>query len=76
MNGIIDSMYVNLSKLREIVKDKETCVLQSTGLQRVRYNCMTEQQQSRHWNIVSKLLRKHKDPDPVADQKSAVNCGG
>ena len=31
-------MYVNLTKLGEIVKDRETCVLQSTGSQRVRYN--------------------------------------
>ena len=34
-DSIIDSMDMNLSKLQEIVKDRETSVLQSMGLQRV-----------------------------------------
>ena len=33
-----NSMYMNLSKLWEIVKDRESGVLQSMGLQRVRHN--------------------------------------
>ena len=33
-----DSMNMNLSKLWEMVKDREACVLQSMGLQRVRHN--------------------------------------
>ena len=33
-----NSMYMNLSKLWEIVKDGESGVLQSMGLQRVRHN--------------------------------------
>ena len=35
---------MGLSKLREIVKEREACVLHSMGLQRVRYNLATEQQ--------------------------------
>ena len=32
---IMDSMYMNLSKFRELVKDEKPGVLQSMGLQRV-----------------------------------------
>ena len=48
LDSITDSMDRNLSKLREIVKDREPGVLQSmqsTGSQRVRHDLMTEQQQ-------------------------------
>ena len=38
-------MDVNLSKLRETVKDRKPCVLQSLGLQKVRHDLATEQQQ-------------------------------
>ena len=34
-----------LSKLKEIVKDREAMGLQSMGLKRVRHNLATEQQQ-------------------------------
>ena len=37
----IDSMDMSLSKLWEIVKDRESCVLQSLESQRVRYNLVT-----------------------------------
>ena len=40
LDGIIDAMYVSLSKLREIVKDRE-----AMELQRVRHDLATEQQQ-------------------------------
>ena len=33
--SILDSMDMNLIKLQETVKDREACVLQSTGSQRV-----------------------------------------
>ena len=46
LDVIIDSMDMNLSKLQEIVKDKEACCAQSIGWQRVGHNLMNEQQQS------------------------------
>ena len=37
----MDSMYMNLSKLQEIVKTEEPGMLQAMGSQRVRYNLRT-----------------------------------
>ena len=39
---------MSLRKLWEIVKDKETCVLQPMGSQRVGHNWATEQQQQKN----------------------------
>ena len=45
LDGITDPMDMSLSKPREMVKDREAGVLQSTGSQRVRSDLLTEQQQ-------------------------------
>ena len=44
LDSIINSMNMNLSKLREIVKDREPCVLQVMGSQRVGHDLLTGQQ--------------------------------
>ena len=44
LDGIIDSMDMSLSRFWEIVKDREVCVLQLTGWQRVEQDRITEQE--------------------------------
>ena len=43
LDSITDSMNANLSKLQEIGKNRESCVLPSMGSQRVRHDRATEQ---------------------------------
>ena len=46
LDGIIDSMDMNLSKLWEIVKNRGAWRALVHGLQRVKHNLATERQQS------------------------------
>ena len=48
LDNIINSMDMNLSKLQEIVKDREAWRASAHGITRVRYDLATEQQQP--WN--------------------------
>ena len=45
LDDITDSMDMNLGKLWEMVRDRVSGVLQSTGLRRVEHDLVTEQQQ-------------------------------
>ena len=44
LDSIIDSMYMNLSKLQELVKDREAWHAISMGSRRVKHNLANEQQ--------------------------------
>ena len=48
LDGITDSMDMSLSKLQDIVKDREAWRAVAQGSQRVRHDLVTEQQQQQH----------------------------
>ena len=56
-DGITDSVDMSLSKLQEIVTNGKPGVLQSTGLQGIRHDLVTEQRQpgkvpQSYWNFM------------------------
>ena len=63
LDGITDSMDMSLSKLQEIVKDREARPAAAMGLQRVRHDLATEQQQQGHADLSSRCghLRRMND---------------
>ena len=63
LDGITDSMDVNLNKLRKIVKDREAWPASVYGSQRVRHDLVTEQQQQQIIPILLclQLLTHHFD---------------
>ena len=62
-------MDMSLSKLWEVVKGRETGVLQSMGPQRIRHNWATEQQGTKIPHALEQLSPAHYNQDP-AQQKN------
>ena len=72
LHSITNSMDMNLSKLQEIMKDREPGTLQSMGLQTVRDNLVAEQQQQ---SILSFPFILWGFPNGSDGKVSACNAG-
>ena len=70
-----DSMHMNLSKLREIEKDRSLAVLQSTGSQRAGRNGATEQVALGESAELGRKLEAEKGR-PEAGPESGYSRGG
>ena len=60
LDGIIDSMDMNLSKLQEIVKNREVWCAQSMRSQRVRHDLATEQKPI-YTYMLNELILSHRN---------------
>ena len=76
LDGITDSVDMSFSKIQEIVKGKEACMLQSVGSWRIRYNLATKQQNLTFQNLTydtapaSVPKHPHQFPLPSAGESS------
>ena len=59
MDSIIDSKDMSLSKLWDVVEDREPDVLQSVGPQRIGHDLTTEEQLILHWGNCASKDRWH-----------------
>ena len=72
LDGIINSRDMSLSILWETVEDRKPGVLQSMGLQRVRHNRATEQQQNLRVTVQEAVDFSH--TDTVLKRQKASFC--
>ena len=73
MDGNINSMNMNLSKLWEIARIWKPGVLQSMGSQRVRHDWATEQQHSNLQQPSPSSVNRHQHPDKTLQQQKDDN---
>ena len=61
LDDITNTMEMTLGKLWEMVKDREACMMQSMGSQRVGHDWLTEQQEEEeNSRKISKLCHRKK----------------